>query len=190
MSSIQESLECLRKDIAKQFKIADDDPQKNDFVLLKYIEYTHDICASNSASNNASNKSTEDYQFDVFNDDELRTSNYLILLAIYLMLTSKKKVLFISPTYYYAQQAFLMGDKYLRGLQIDKSFKFPCAIPGHMFFDGAVLEADILLMHGSDFSKYLPKEWNGRKIVQNFSDDVVPVDPRRPSSSWHIGSQL
>jgi hypothetical protein len=163
-TGIQTSLEYIRSRIREIWKIPES-TKDAEFLLLEKIEFMHDICMD---------KSGEDY---TIRDEDLRLSNFLVLLAVFMILDGEKGVLFLSPTHYYAMQAYSMGQKYLTGLGHPDT-KFPVAIPMHEYFNGAVRDAKILLMHGKDFTEYLPNGWKGRKIVQLFEDEDVPVNPR------------
>ncbi len=44
--------------------------------------------------------------------------------------------------------------------------------------DEHIHESKVVFMHGKDFSEYLPQGWKGRKIIQIFPNETVPVDTR------------
>ncbi|NGX32564.1 MAG: hypothetical protein K1060chlam4_00612 [Candidatus Anoxychlamydiales bacterium] len=120
--------------------------------------------------------STEDFSF---NDEDERLSNFLVLMACLYTFKKQENVCFISPTYYYAQQAQFMRDRYLKNLSDSSDLSFPCTIPGIDWFEKAVNKCKVLFMHGKDYTEYLPLGWSGRKIIQIFPNEKVPVDPIR-----------
>jgi hypothetical protein len=129
-----------------------------------------------------------EYAFDILNskqdfifaDADERLSNFLVLMACLQSSKSQDKVCFISPTYFYAQQAAVMRIRYLSGFKASEK-RFSCVVPGMYEFEGEVNKCTVLFMHGKDYSQYLPKSWEGRKIIQIFPDEKVPVDPIRKS---------
>lgn len=137
-----------------------------------------------------------EYAFDIFNtaidfkfnDKEERLSNFLVLMASLYSSKKKTKVCFISPTWYYAVQAAKMRNAYLKGLGASNESRFPTVVPGMFDYDDAVKSSSIVFMHGKDYSEYLPNGWNGRKIIQIFPDEKVPVDPLKPSCGYFFGS--
>jgi hypothetical protein len=123
-------------------------------------------------------KSSEDFSFD---DKDERLSNFLILMASLYSFQRKEKICFISPTYFYAQQAALMGRSYLKALKATKESDISIVVPGMGHFHDTVNASNVVFMHGKDFSDYLSVIWKGRKIVQIFPDVDVPVDPIKRS---------
>lgn len=141
----------------------------NDVSELPFdkIEYAFDIF-----------NGTEDFTFD---DEDERLNNFLPLMASLYSCKKREKVFYISPTYYYAQQAARMRDSYIYNLGGSRHDTFPCLVPGMGGFQNSVRKCDIVFMHGKDYSEYLPDEWRGRKIIQIFPDIEVPVDPIKRS---------
>jgi hypothetical protein len=145
--------------------------EKAEDLPLKKVEYVFNIFKYN-----------QDF---TFSDPDERLSNFLILTASLYSIKKEEKICYISPTYFYANQAARMRDCYLRGLGAPKEAAFPTVIPGMLEYEACVRASSVVFMHGKDFSDYLPAGWSGRKIIQIFPGENVPVDPRKPSSCWY-----
>jgi hypothetical protein len=143
---------------------------------FKKLEYAFDIFSS-----------SKDFLFD---DKDERLTNFLVFMATLYTHKKSENVCFISPTYYYAQQAtdrIIKFSELFFGSKIDM-VKSPitCVVPGMVHFESAVNKSKVLFMHGKDFSDYLPTGWQGRKIIQIFPGENVPVDPiKRSYCSMH-----
>lgn len=122
-------------------------------------------------------KDSQDFSF---NDQDERLSNLLILSACLYSVKKKERICFISPTYYYAQQAAVMRNAYQKNLGASAEDSFPVMVPGLFEYEECVLKSTVIFMHGTDFSSYIPKEWTGRKIIQIFPNVDVPIDPSKP----------
>ena len=139
---------------------------------FKKVEYVFDIF-----------KSSQDFLFD---DEDERLSNLLILTACLYAAKKGEKICFISPTYFYAQQAARMRTAYLKAMGAPQEAAFSTVVPGMYGYEESVNGSQVVFMHGKDFSEYLPKGWMGRKIIQIFPGVDVPVDPIKVSSC-HYG---
>ncbi len=137
--------------------------KEKESLPFKKIEYVFDIF-----------KDSQDFSFD---DEDERLSNFLILSACLYSFKKGEKICFISPTYFYAQQAARMRTSYLRALGAPQQATFSTVVPGMYGYDQSVQESNVVFMHGKDFSQYLPQGWTGRKIIQIFPGEDVPVDP-------------
>lgn len=140
----------------------------------------------------------KNYKFD---DPTERLSNTLILTACLYMYFHQhdavpKKLCFISPTHFYVQQAQLMQQRYLYHFSQTTSatnspinvhaLHFPIVVPGGYGYAEAVNQADILVMHGLDYTaKYVPTTWHGITWIHIFKDTHVPVDPVPVSSCYY-----
>lgn len=96
-----------------------------------------------------------------------------------------QKICFISPTFYYAQQAALYRNAFSKKLKVAEETTFDITIPKSQVFRSVVLQCEVVFMHGADFSKYLPQGWKGRKVIQIFPDTDVPVDPVKHSRNTY-----
>ena len=117
----------------------------------------------------------------LFADKDERVSNLLILSACLYAVKEEKNVCFISPTYFYAEQAARMRTSYMKALGASEKAKVSVVVPGLLIYEQSVQESETVFMHGKDFSDYLPEGWTGRKIIQIFPEENVPVDPIRHS---------
>jgi hypothetical protein len=167
------SSDIVGKRTVKQVKnnikriFAFDNKDLEDFPLWKRIEYTVTCC-------------TESGDFS-FSDPELRLGPYLPLLGFLLNMMGKN-VLFLSPTHYYAIQATKMINRWRNNLVQTPTPDFPflrCAVPqGWNFSVDDLRDANVVLMHGKDFTNNLPEhEKTYQKIVQEFKEENVPCDP-------------
>ena len=109
-----------------------------------------------------------------FNDKDERLTNFLILMASLYSAQKKEKVCFISPTYFYFEQAARMGTQYLKALNASEESGITFVVPGMIYFHDFVNKSKVLFMHGKDFSDHLSCIWKGRKIIQIFPDEKVP----------------
>jgi hypothetical protein len=171
MADVKTQIEELRADIIETLKIPED--ARKGFCLLDRIEHVHSIY------------NNEDFKNFEFDDQDLRHSPFLVYLALFYFLKGHK-ILFISPTGYYAMQAQAMAHRVIRRVrdvkgEIAGENVFTCSIPGHESFDQLSSDADIFFMHGKDFSEYIRNAKGKHKIVQRF-EGHVPVDPRPPNS--------
>jgi hypothetical protein len=143
------------------------DVKQREELPFKKVEYVFDIF-----------RNSQDFSFD---DEDERLSNLLILTACLYSVKKKEKVCFVSPTYFYAQQAARMRSLYLKALGAPEQSSFSTVVPGMDRFNECIKECKVVFMHGKDFTEYLPKGWEGRKIIQIFPGIEVPVDhiPRR-----------
>jgi hypothetical protein len=118
---------------------------------------------------------TSDFTFD---DADERENSLLILSACLYSVNKREKICFISPTFYYAQKAFFIGNAFLKRLGSEQE-RLNVVVPG---LNESQLEGcTVAFMHGKDFSLDLKHKFEGRKIIQIFPGEVVPVDPIRRS---------
>ena len=129
----------------------------------------------------------EDRADFTFCDADLRLSAFLVQIATLCSVLKSDRVVFFSPTTYYARQADDLHRRYERVL-LDSTARAALPPPTYRTIvperretvDEALRTsgADSVFMHGRDWSDLLPTWWSGRKIVQMFSGESVPTDAR------------
>lgn len=115
----------------------------------------------------------DDFTFD---DPDERTSMMLPFMAALVATDTNEHVVFLSPTLWYARQALRAINGFMNHMKTDKS-RLVVTIPHAFNFIPEVKKADVIFMHGSDWSCFLPEGCRARKIIQLFPDETVPVNP-------------
>lgn len=122
-----------------------------------------------------------------FDDKEERLSDFLVRSACLYFVHRPGKVCFISPTTFYAQQAMNMIKIFTEAYGGRRHPQVPVTVPTASNFEEVVGGSEVVFMHGADYSSYLPPTWKGRKVIQIFPGEMVPVDAGSYSKCSHYG---